>query len=430
MTRSRRPLESAPGLAVRRWCAGPRRIRWPAYLLLALVLPGRAVAQEAPNGPPANLGTRYSFGVEGAVSFAPEDSSYFNYTTDAYNLLRLTRFEASGALRLGSWFALVGDVRLQGAIGEGGWRVRPYAVFARFRPWPERALDIQVGLIPPVFGAFSRRAYGADNPLIGFPLGYQYVTTLRADAVPGSADELLAKRGRGWLVGYSVGNPARDYGVPLDDGLRYPAGAEVHAGGGRVEASVAVTTGSLSNPAALNVGWNPQIAGRVVVRPMAGLVLGASASHGTFLTRALTDTLGTTGDSGTNDQTAAGFDAEYSRGHLIVRTEGILSRWRLPQSAPPHLREPLRAFAIDIEGRYRLLPGLYAAIRVDRLGFSEICGAMGCLPWDAPVRRVEAGGAFAILRNIVVKGSYQYNRRDGTFRPKEGLASVQLLVWF
>jgi len=92
--------------------------------------------------------------------------------------------------------------------------------------------------------------------------------------------------------------------------------------------------------------------------------------------------------------------------------------------------DPLRAFAFDVEGRYRILPGLYAAIRLDHLGFSELCGSADCLPWDAPVRRVEAGGGYSIRRNIVVKAVYQYNWRDGTFRPTQGLASAQLMVWF
>jgi hypothetical protein len=303
-------------------------------------------------------------------------------------------------------------------------------LFARFRPWRDTALDIQAGLIPPVFGAFSRRAYGTDNPLIGFPLGYQYVTTLRPDALPASADELLRKRGSGWRVLYSIGNPAPDHGVPLADGLRYPAGVEVHAGGGRVEAAVAVTTGSLSVPATLDVGWSPQVSARFAVRPITGLVLGGSLSHGQFLTRALTDTLAATGGSGSDGQTAAGFDAEYSRGHLIVRAEGIASWWRLPRSAPPYLEGPLRAFAFDVEGRYRILPGLYVAIRADRLDFSEVCGTASCLPWDAPVRRIEAGGGYSIRRNIVVKGAYQYNWREGVGRPGLGLAAGQLLFWF
>ena len=66
-------------------------------------------------------------------------------------------------------------------------------------------LDIQAGRIPPVFGAFARRTYGADNPLIGYPLAYQYLTSLRPDAVPATADDLLAMRARGWRASYPVG---------------------------------------------------------------------------------------------------------------------------------------------------------------------------------------------------------------------------------
>ena len=40
------------------------------------------------------------------------------------------------------------------------------------------------------FGAFARRTYANDNPLIGYPLAYQYLTSLRPDAVPATADAL------------------------------------------------------------------------------------------------------------------------------------------------------------------------------------------------------------------------------------------------
>src|SRR5438445_5776950 len=43
--------------------------------------------------------------------------------------------------------------------------------------------DVQIGRIPPTFGAFARRTYANDNPLIGYPLAYQYLTSLRADAL-------------------------------------------------------------------------------------------------------------------------------------------------------------------------------------------------------------------------------------------------------
>ena len=66
------------------------------------------------------------------------------------------------------------------------------ALYLRVKPFEARAFDLQAGLIPPVFGLYPRRAYGDDSPLIGFPLTYQYLTTMRADAVPQGADDLLA----------------------------------------------------------------------------------------------------------------------------------------------------------------------------------------------------------------------------------------------
>ena len=53
------------------------------------------------------------------------------------------------------------------------------------------------GITTPLTFSFARRAYATDNPLIAYPLAYQYLTSLRADALPVNADELLSMRGRG-----------------------------------------------------------------------------------------------------------------------------------------------------------------------------------------------------------------------------------------
>ena len=425
-----RSSTSAPALAPAAGATGHRRVARCGWLLLACFLSHGASAQEVPAGAATTHGSRLTVAGEASVSAATEDDAYFTYSSDAYGLLRLARLDGSAVFRLGSRLSLLGDVRVQGAIGEGHWRARPYALFARVRPWPQKAIDIQAGLIPPVFGAFSRRAYGTDNPLIGFPLGYQYLTSLRPDALPASADGLLARRGQGWRVRYPLGNASPDHGVPLVDGLRYPVGVEVHAVVRPVEVSAAVTTGSLSIPDSREVGRSPQVSGRIAVRPTAGLLVGASAARGTFFARSLAASAGSVAASGASDQRAVGFDAEYSRGYWLVRAEGILSNWRLPQLDVRSLDGSLRAFAFDVEGRYRIRPGLYAALRLDRLDFSEVCGSAACLPWDAPVRRVEVGGGYSIQRNVTVKAVYQQNWRNTTVRRVKGLASAQLVVWF
>src|SRR6202521_1655125 len=101
-----------------------------------------------------------------------------------------------------------------------------------------RDFDIQVGRVPPTFGAFARRTYASDNPLIGYPLAYQYLTALRPDAVPASADEMLRMRGRGWLSSYSIGNLTPDRGLPIASAFRWDTGVQVHGSNNVVEAAV------------------------------------------------------------------------------------------------------------------------------------------------------------------------------------------------
>ena len=71
-------------------------------------------------------------------------------------------------------------------------------------------------------GAFRRRSvlygrdtYGTANLLIGTPLAYQYLTSLRPDALPRVNDDLIRMRGRGWLSNFPVGNLAPDRGLPV-----------------------------------------------------------------------------------------------------------------------------------------------------------------------------------------------------------------------
>ncbi len=400
-----------------------------ACALLA-ALPSPLAAQSLPSGPITTAGGRLTIGAEASASVAPADDAYFDYSDYNYNLLRQLRGDVSAALRLGGRLSLLGDLRVEGPIGSGPWTVRPYALFARIRPSAQRAFDIQAGLIPPVFGAFSRRSYGADNPLIGFPLAYQYLTSLRPDAVPSSADDLLRMRGRGWLAHYPIGDLAPNHGVPLVDGLHYQTGVELHAGNEPIEVSGAVTTGSLSAPRSGDIGAAPQVSGRLAYRPRPGILLGVSAARGIFVSSSVTDALAGPGRATSNDQRALGFDAEFSHGYWLLRTEGVLSSWRVPVVNPPFLSDPLRAFAVDVEGRYRLRPGLYVAARLDRLDFSQVTGTSGTLPWDAPVRRVEAGGGYSLRRNILMKLAYQYNWRDSTYDRTSGLVSAQLLFWF
>ena len=365
-----------------------------------------------------------------ATAGARDDTAFFNYTDYEHNALRMFRLSLGAMWRPASRLAFLTELRTEDAQ-----EVIPYALYVRVRPLAGRAVYIQAGRIPPVFGAFGRRSYGADaNPLIGYPLAYQYLTTVRPDAVPATADDLLAMRARGWRVAYPIGDPTPAPGVPLVSAYRWDTGVEAHASGSRVDGSIAVTTGTLSNPRVRNDNGGLQVSGRVAWRPLVGLVLGASAAHGDFLARALADTY--TAAAGPKDftQRALGLDAEYSRAYWIVRGELIDSRWTLPAIAAPLIDTPLRATAGFVETRYRFGPRFFAAARADRLTFARIRGERlfggVATPWDAPVTRVELGGGVYLRRNLSTRAVVQRNWRDGGRVRNRTFLSAQLAYWF
>ncbi len=366
-----------------------------------------------------------TFGCSSAGGGCGEDTGYFNYSDYEHSTLRMVRVDVSAAVKASPHLSILGEVR-----GENGERPRPYALYIRLRPWERRAFDIQIGRVPPTFGAFARRTYANDNLLIGYPLAYQYLTSLRPDAVPANADELLRMRGRGWLSSYSVGNPSPDRGLPIASAFRWDTGIQVHGATRVVDAAAAVTTGSLSHPLVGDDNSGKQVAGRVALRPVAGLVAGVSGARGPFLTRAASQSAGAMTDNSRMVQTAVGTDIEYSRGYYLVRFETILSDWTLPVVRAPAIDKPLRALGTTVEGRYKIHPRLYVAGRYDHLGFSTISGTNLTEAWEAPVSRVEAGGGYSLQRNLQVKVSVQRNVRDGGRTTRLTIGAAQVVVWF
>ncbi len=366
-------------------------------------------------------------GGEVSGSAAVGDEGWFNETEYNRSLMHLFRAGLTAELRVGERAAVLSEVRSENLSA-----VDVYALYLRLRPWPQHTFDVQAGRIPPVFGAFARRRYAADNALIGYPLGYQYLTTLRPDAVPASANDLLAVRGQGWYVGYPLGSAYASPGTPLVSALRWDTGVEARVGSvatGFVEAAAAVTQGTLSDPRTRDDNDGKQISARIAFRPAFGLVVGLSGASGARLSREVTD-LPSVDSRRSFHQQALGVDLEWARGYWILRGEGIYSSSDLPRIDAPFARSPLRALAGYVEGRYKLGPGLYVAARADHLGFSRVSGSAATLPWDAPVTRIEAGLGYSPRRNLWLKATYQHDWRDGGAVRSQGIAAVQASYGF
>jgi hypothetical protein len=394
-----------------------------AALTLSLCGATTAWAQTLPAGPARAFDGRLVASGEVTATLGPVDrTAFFNYTDYERNALRMVRLALSAAWRPVDRIAVVGEVR-----SEDFEQVRAYAAYVRVRPWRGREFDIQAGRIPPSFGAFGRRAYGTENPLIGYPLAYQYLTSLHSDAVPSSADDLLRMRARGWRSSFPVGDPYEGPGLPLISAFRWDLGVQARWGQGPVELAGSLTTGTLSNPRVSDDNDGKQLSGRVAVRPVAGLVLGGSAARGAWLSRDVTPSVPERAYS----QRALGADAEYSRDHWLVRGELVWTSWDLPYIGGAGSSRAVSARAAWVEGRYRLTPRFFVAARADRLDFSAIAGSLGpSVPWDAPVQRIEAAAGCYVQRNLIARLAVQRNTRDGGRVRRRTDVAGQLTYWF
>ena len=393
--------------------------------VLCMILAGNARAQSLPSEPISVGNGRFVFGGEFFGTFGSEDPGFFNYNDYEYNALRNVRLSVSTEVRASRYVQALAEVRL-----EHGDQLSAYAMFLRIRPWPERRFDVQVGRIPPTFGAFSKTIYAYNNVVIGQPLAYQYLLSLRTTALPATSDDLLRMRGRGWLSDFPVGDTSRGAGVPIVNTSRYDTGIQVHGVASRIEWTGSVTTGSLSDPLVGDNNGRPQFAGRVVARALPGLALGMSAARAAWLDESLDDALAGTARAREFVQAAVALDAEISHGPWLARTEWLRSSWSMPALGVPAINEPVVAQSLIVEGRYRLLPGLSLGVRGDGLWFTELEGTSEIDTWEANVRRLEAAIGYSITRNITAKFAWQRNRRDGGRLRHDTLLAGQLVYWF
>lgn len=400
----------------------------PARLLAIALLvlgsePGPLSAQSLPTGPVSAFDGRVSVGAEVAATFGEaDDSAFFNYTDYEHNALRMFRVALSAAWQPLERLAFVGEVRSEDLDS-----VRPYAAYVRVRPWRSVPLDVQAGRIPPAFGAFGRRAYALDNPLIGYPLAHQYLTSLRPDAIPAHAADLVQMRARGWRVNYPVGALHEAPGLPLVSAFRWDTGVQARWRGKRFETTAALTNGTLSDPQVGDNNGGKQLSGRFALLPAPGLIIGASAARGGWLDRDVTALLA--GRSDRHSQTALGADFEYSRDYWVIRSEVVWSRWKVPFAATGQ-DAGLAALATWVEGRYRITPRIFVAARADRLGFSTLAHDGASISWDAPVTRYEANAGYYFQRNLLARLAVQHNDRDGGRVLSRTYVSGQLAYWF
>ena len=325
-----------------------------------------------------------------------------------------------------------------------------YGLSAIYQPARMKYLNFEVGKFLAPFGSFLGRRWASENPLISFPLMYEYTTALSAFDLPVNTSDLLRARGHGGRIDYSAGS-ATDSGalskvlwnVPEPgNGLRivsrevYLTGAQLFGVIGQLRYYGGVTNGALSNPADVNNSNGVQLHGRAVFSPIVGLDVGSSIFWGAYLDKSTINSevepLGKTAED--FRQTVLGFDLSYSIGHLQFFSEFILNRWKSPLIA-----DNLDARAFYLEGKYTCFTRFFVAGRFSLMAFTNVDDPQDVdadtrlsEPWEYDIHQWEFGVGFRINRHALIKAAGQINRTHDVIvgDPGDNLFAMQTVVFF
>lgn len=392
-------------------------IRLVVSVVAAALVPATAFGQ---TDAPAPRLTGLVWGGEVSAAISRKDSAaFFNYTDYEHDTLRHVR------LRLMAEAKLPGRVDLLAEVRSDNRTVDAPALFARWQPFGRVPFYVQAGRLPLVMGAFSRRAYGTENLMVGVPLVYQYLTSLRPDALPVTADDLLQMRARGWRPSFPLGSSSDAPGLPLVAFSRGDAGVQAQWSAPYWSAAAAVTLGTPADPRWRDNNDGVTVAGRLAATRPSGLTVGVSAARGRWVARSVEALVPAPTRQGST-QHLLGVDAELARGHWIVRGEWWRARFDVPTLTPA-----LVASSAFVETRYRVRPRWQLAARVDHLTFSKISGQSGvATPWDAPVWRVEGVLGYRALRRLELRAGWQYDWREAGRVRERGFPTLQAVWWF
>ena len=372
---------------------------------------------------------RLTFGGDATATLSPSDNeAYFNFTNYDQNALRAAQVRLMGEFRVSSSISLLGELRAENGDGLEG-----AAWYVRWHPSSGSAFDVQAGRIPPVIGLFAREPYGRDNPLIGAPLAYQYLLSLRPDALPSTAADLIRMRGRGWEPSFPLGAQTLTPGVPIVSAFRWDTGVEAQWHPSWLSVAGAVTRGAPSAPAVTrdeNSGetWS----GRAAIGGTSGFTVGVSGARGPWIDASALS-LVPTADRGEDVQTLIGADVEYGWGAWLIRGEELRSVFELPLSGDPNADTHLTAWSGYIEARYRIRPRWQVAARVEHMNFSTIVDSTTPgLPvtWEAPVKRFSADVGYRATRRLECRVGVQMDWRDGGRVTMRTYPAAQVLFWF
>ena len=283
---------------------------------------------------------------------------------------------------------------------------------------PESTLfNLELGKFAAPVGNFIPRSSARKNPLATWPLMYDQPTTFMK-----KVDTPAAVLNR------------RD--VPDRKDWRVPIYREIYGVGGMVFGTWQDLTVSF---AVMNIApgdwvfqWplhagdfhDPNYYLHLGYAVSASWTVGASVSRGPY-DRDDAGGLPAGKDSGDFPQTLAGVDVKYAIGDVEVYAEAFWTRFKAPRI------DDLDLWSWYVEGKYKILPGLFGAVRIAQMAFGEIDDAAGVShQWDRNLVRVEFGGGYFFTPNLFTKAMMQLNYTMGGREPHDNLFTLQVGLTF
>ena len=305
------------------------------------------------------------------------------------------------------------------------------------------AVSVSVGKILTPFGRFSKRQLATDNPLIGQPCFYAY--------------QLNVSPVIGYLDSAHVAGAAQQYGDRLTAMYTggYYVGAEAFGSflNGFAEYGAAVMNAPLSASSGdYNLDRGLAFHGRAALHPAIWSTLGVSYAEGSFLQSAWTNQYFDSKIAHIDrfKQSTVGVDLLLSYLYYELNAEYIFNRFDAPYivlqgdylytNGLPHglsMNLDSNELLLDLKIETSLCPGLYLALRYDKLAFGDIqdpnpvSSTYGrSIPWDHSANRYAIGLGYKPEHSVLIKLGYEKTNLDLTPKPDLDVVGCAVVVSF
>jgi hypothetical protein len=291
----------------------------------------------------------------------------------------------------------------------------------RLAPLADARLQLQIGKFATVAGNWVLRHDSGSNPLINAPLPYEYVTAAADASIPADRDQFLERR--------DLDDRKADW-LPILWGPSYASGVAAFGRVGSVEYGIELKNAGLSSRPAVWDGTDrgfsdPTVTGRLGWRAGPTWSAGVSASGGPYLRGRAESRLPAGRELHDYQQTLVGADASYAWRHLELWAEAFASQFEVPNVGA------VGTAGWYVEGRYKLTPAAFLALRWNQQWFDDIENSAGrARAWDRDVWRVDAGIGYRFLRHLQGKLQYAFQHQLGDLQQGEQLVALQLTLRF